>query len=123
VPFVGFVDLTGGVPLAQAGAQFEAGRVQRGAARFTVTVEDAKQRFYRGLTTGDVSQMARAVDRVWASIEDNPPLGITKAHVWARLLKAAERQMKLKATERVLPPKWHELSRSQKVDLLMRMNR
>lgn len=127
LPMLRFIDLTQGVPLSQASGQFEAGRIQREKAQGTSGMAKEMTRFIAGFKSGDTSQMNAAVQKVWAEIGPGmSESGMSEAHLWARMIHAASRDMRQRAMSEgggSLPPKFLELSRTQKAEYLMRTSR
>lgn len=124
LPMLRFIDLTAGVPSAQAGEQFTAGRIQREAAQVAGGVQHHMQRFVAGLKSGNSDMMQGAVDKVWAELgEQMTQAGQTEANLWARMMRVGTHQMLMQemATSG-MPPKFWQLSRTQQVDFLMREN-
>lgn len=127
VPFFGYMDISEGLPARQQKGQFEAGRIQRRQAKTSNEVSRSLDRFMAGIEKDDLSQMERAVSDAWEALAPElEPLGYSEYHLWSRFLRAAEREWQKRQTIKLggsLPPKFWELSRSQKAELLMRLNK
>lgn len=123
LPMLRFIDLSDAVPSALASQQFEAGRIQREAAKTTLGVQRHMDRFVAGLRSGNSDMMQSAVDKVWAELGEQMSIsGQSEANLWARMLQLGTKQMMAQEmASSGMPPKFWQLSRTQQVDFLMRL--
>lgn len=121
-PFIGFVDITKGLPGSQITAEHLAGRVQRRSAMVNEVIQGVMPRFMAGLLEGDAEMMQSAIRTVWNRVGDDlESAGLSQAHVVARIQRAAEREIVKRQTIEsggILSPKFYQLSRTQQAEVL-----
>lgn len=122
-PFVGFVDISKGLPAGQLEAEHLAGRVQRRGAKLSTAIQNNMPRFMAGMLEADAAQMQEAMDNVWDLVGDDlEAAGLSKIHVIARFQAAAERELKKREVIEsggILSPKFYQLSRTQQAEVLL----
>jgi hypothetical protein len=122
-PFVGYVDVTRGLPGSMLHAEHLAGRVQRRGAQLSSSIQNNMPRFMAGLVSADAGQMQQSIENVWNEVGDELELaGLSKIHVIARMQAAAERELKKREVIQsggILSPKFYQLSKTQQAEVLL----